>query len=100
LFSGGWCFLLLAGFYAAVDLAGWKKPAFPLVVIGMNSIAAYMIAHLFEGFIEGSLKTHLGVGTFQVFGEAYAPFLLGAGTLLAYWLILFWMYRRKLFLRI
>lgn len=100
LFSGGWCFLLLAGFYAAVDLAGWRKPAFPLVVVGMNSIAAYMIAHLFEGFIESSLKTHLGVAAFRVFGEAYEPFLLGAGTLLAYWLILFWMYRRKLFLRI
>jgi len=36
------------GLYAVVDLAGWRKPAFWLVVIGMNSIAAYMIAHLFE----------------------------------------------------
>jgi predicted acyltransferase len=55
LFSGGWCFWLLAAFYGAVDLAGWRKPAHWLVVIGMNSIAAYMIAHLFEDFIRGSL---------------------------------------------
>lgn len=100
LFSGGWCFLLLAAFYAAVDVAGWKRPAFWLVVIGMNSIAAYMIAHLFEDFIEKALLTHLGDGVFRAFGAAYEPFLLGASVLLAYWLILHWMYKRKLFLRI
>jgi heparan-alpha-glucosaminide N-acetyltransferase len=100
LFSGGWCFLLLAAFYAAVDLAGWRKPAFWLVVIGMNSIAAYMIAHLFEDFIRSSLRTHLGAGTFAAFGSAYEPFLMGSAILFFYWLILYWMYRRKLFLRI
>ena len=100
LFSGGWCFLLLAGFYAVVDVAGWKRPAFWLVVIGMNSIAAYMIAHLFEDFIAKALRTHLGDGVFLAFGPAYEPFLLGAGVLLGYWLILLWMYRRQLFLRI
>jgi len=100
LFSGGWCFLLLAGFYAVVDLGGRRKPAFPLVVIGMNSIAAYMIAHLFGNFIEKALRTHLGAGFFNAFGPAYEPFVMGLFILLAYWLILFWMYRRKLFLRI
>ncbi|MBP7570610.1 MAG: DUF5009 domain-containing protein [Acidobacteria bacterium] len=100
LFSGGWCFLLLAGFYAAIDLSGWKKWAFPLVVIGMNSIAAYMIAHLFENFIRDALRTHLGAAAFTAFGYAYEPFVLGAAILAGYWLILLWMYRRKLFLRI
>jgi heparan-alpha-glucosaminide N-acetyltransferase len=100
LFSGGWCFLLLAGFYALVDLAGWRKPAFPLIVIGMNSIAAYLIAHLFEDFIRSSLRTHLGAGTFAAFGTAYEPFVMGCAILFFYWLILHWMYRRKLFLRI
>ena len=100
LFSGGWCFLLLAAFYAVVDLAGWRKPAFWLVVIGMNSIAAYMNAHLFEDFIRSALRTHLGAGFFNAFGPAYEPFVMGLFILLAYWLILFWMYRRKIFLRI
>jgi predicted acyltransferase len=100
LFSGGWCFLLLAAFYAVVDLLGWRKPAFWLVVIGMNSIAAYMIAHLFEDFIRGALRTHLGAGTFAAFGAAYEPFVMGSAILFGYWLILYWMYKRKLFLRI
>ena len=100
LFSGGWCFWLLAAFYAAVDLAGWRKPAFPLVVIGVNSIAAYLMTYFFEEFIHGSLLTHLGAGTFEAFGAAYGPFVLGSAILFIYWLILYWMYRRRLFLRI
>jgi predicted acyltransferase len=100
IFSGGWCFLLLAAFYVVVDLWGQKALAFPLVVIGMNSIAAYCIAHLFDAFIEKNLVTHLGQSFFKLFGEAYAPFFHGTAMLLMFWLILFWMYRRKLFLRI
>jgi heparan-alpha-glucosaminide N-acetyltransferase len=100
LFSGGWCFLLLAAFYAVIDIWEQKGWAFPLKVIGMNSIAAYCIAHLFENFISSNLKTHLGQDFFKLFGEANEPFFHGAAVLLGMWLILFWMYRRKLFLRI
>ena len=100
LFSGGWCFLLLAGFYVVVDIVGLRRCAFPLTVIGMNSIAAYCIAHLFDGFIQKNLKTNLGQDFFKFFGDAYEPFLHGAATMLVFWLILYWMYRRKLFLRI
>ena len=59
-----------------------------------------MIAHLFEGFIHQALVTHLGAGTFKAFGEAYEPFVLGAAILFVYWVILYWMYKRKIFLRI
>jgi len=100
LYSGGWCFLLMAMFYAVIDMAGWKGWSFPLVVIGMNSIAAYCIAHLFDGFISKNLKTHLGPDAFGILGSEYEPFLHGAAVLAVYWLILYWMYRRKLFLRI
>jgi predicted acyltransferase len=100
LFSGGLCFLFLAGFSWIEDVKGYRKWAFPLVVIGMNSIAAYMIAHLFERFIRDSFRINLGERPFQIFGMGLEPFLTGMAVLLAYWLILFWMYRRKLFLRV
>jgi predicted acyltransferase len=100
LYSGGWCFLLLATLYAMIDIFGLKHWSFPLVVIGMNSIAAYCIAHLFENFIFKNLKTHLGQNAFKILGDAYEPFLHGAAVLLVFWLILFWMYRRRIFLRI
>jgi predicted acyltransferase len=100
LWSGGICLLLLAAFHEIVDRRGHRAAVFPLVVVGMNSIAAYLIAHLWPEFIGQDLKTHLGPGVFGAFGAAYAPVLQGACVLLALWLVLFWMYRRRLFLRI
>jgi predicted acyltransferase len=100
LFSGGWCCLFLAGFYAVVDVLEFRAWSFPLRVIGLNSIAAYCIAHLWDGFIARNLKTHLGQDFFAFAGKAYEPFFHGAGTFLVIWLVLLWMERRKVFLRI
>jgi predicted acyltransferase len=100
LFSGGWCFLILAAFYAVIDVANLRAWSFPLVVVGMNSIAAYLIAHLWDGFIARALNTHLGESTFAIAGKEYQPLLIGAAVLLTEWLILLWMYRRRIFLRI
>ena len=100
LFSGGLCFLFLAAFSWIIDVKGYKKWAFPLVVIGVNSIAAYMIAHLFDRFIADSFRIHVSDAVFQAFGTGVEPFTRGLAILTIYWLILFWMYRRKLFLKI
>ncbi|WP_337174975.1 DUF5009 domain-containing protein [Paludisphaera sp.] len=100
LYSGGFCFLLLAGFYAVVDVIGLKSWAFPLRVIGMNSIAAYCLAHLVENFIVDAFRTHLGPDVFRAFGAEYEPLARGVATLSILWLILFWMYRRRLFLKV
>ncbi|MDB5350736.1 MAG: hypothetical protein JWN86_1983 [Planctomycetota bacterium] len=100
LFSGGWCFLILALAYAIIDVIGLRLWAFPLIVIGANSIAAYLMAHWIEGFLSGSFKTHLGRDVFQVFGPEYEPVVHGAAVLAAMWLILLWMYRRRIFLRV
>jgi predicted acyltransferase len=100
LFSGGWCFLFMAAFYLVVDMLGYRAWAFPLVVIGMNSIAAYCSDHLFDDFIYNNLTINLGPKAFTFLGEAYEPLLHGAAALLVSWLILFWLYRRKIFLRI
>lgn len=100
LFSGGACFLLLAAFCWVIEARGWRRWSFPLIVIGLNSIAAYLIAHLFESFILSSFETHLGPSIFDVLGTGLTPLLQGMAVLGTYWLILLWMYRRKLFLRI
>jgi heparan-alpha-glucosaminide N-acetyltransferase len=100
LWSGGICFLLLALFYEVMDVRGRRRFAFPLVVVGMNSIAAYGIDHLFVRFIEQDLTTHLGPGFFFALGDAYAPLLEGLAVLTLLWLMLFWMWKRRIFLRI
>jgi predicted acyltransferase len=113
LYSGGWCFLMLAGFYAIMDALGFHAWGYPLRVIGANSIVAYCMAHLIYDFVVGSFRTHLGPrffkGSFETHGGAifsdvwrpvFEPFALGVAVLLVYWLILFWMYRRGIFVRI
>ena len=100
LFSGGWCCLLLAGFYAVVDVARRGRWAFPLIVIGANSIAAYLIAHLFVDFIRKALTTHLGAEIFRSGGAAYEPLVLGGATLAVMWALLYGMYRQRWFLKI
>jgi predicted acyltransferase len=100
LFSGGWCCLLLAGFYAGVDVARRGRWAFPLIVIGANSIAAYLIAHLFVDFIRKALTTHLGAEIFRSGGAAYEPLVLGGATLAVMWALLYGMYRQRWFLKI
>ena len=100
LFSGGMCFGLLTLFYYLIDVRGHKTWAFPLVVVGMNSIAIYCLVHLIDRFIINSFYIHFGHGPFQVFGPAYEPLLIGIATLAVFYLILRWMYRRKLFIRI
>jgi len=100
LFSGGICFLFLAAFCWIIEAKGYRKWAFPLVVIGTNSIAAYLIAHWWERFFLSSFRIHLGASTFQFLGAGLEPLIIGMAVLSAYWLILYWMYRRKLFLKI
>src|SRR5262245_29601649 len=63
-FSAGWTFALLAMFYAVIDVLGWKRWSFPLVVVGMNSIAMYLLANLMAGWVRTQLQIHLGKGPF------------------------------------
>jgi predicted acyltransferase len=100
LFSGGICFLFLAGFCWLIEVKGWRRWTFPLIVIGANSIAAYLIAHLWERFFIDTFRIHLGAHCFAFFGTPYEPFFRGLAVLTAYWLVLWWMFRRKLFLKI
>lgn len=100
LFSGGACILLLAAFCWVIETRGYRRWAFPLLVIGANSIAAYLMAHLLEDFIVSSFQIHLGQGIFDSFGAGVQPLLQGTAILVTFWLLLFWMYRRKILLRI
>ena len=117
LFSGGLCLFLLAAFYAVIDIWQFRRWAFPWIVIGMNSIAAYCMAEYLltggdsseAGWIEKNLKIHFGQDAFKFLdrwlhlppgNQTYEPFLVGAAIVLVIWLILYYMYRHKIFLKI
>jgi heparan-alpha-glucosaminide N-acetyltransferase len=100
LFSGGWVTLLLAAFVAVVDWRGWKRWAFPLVVVGLNPITLYCIWQLSGSFVRQQFRIHFGQQIFEIFGKTWIPMLERGSVLLILWLIVWWMYRRKIFLRI
>jgi predicted acyltransferase len=101
IFSGGLCFLFLAFFFGVVDIAGKKKWAFFFKVLGVNSIAAYVIADGgLRGYISDALHTHLGQNYDVIAGAAYAPLINGILVLFLEWLILYWMYKKKIFIKI
>jgi predicted acyltransferase len=98
LWAGGWSYLALAALYWIVDVKGWRKWAFPFVVIGMNAITAYMLWGLFGRVFRmaadtmvGGLRQYMG-GWYDAVGWSVAMGLL--------WLALYGLYRTKTFIRI
>jgi heparan-alpha-glucosaminide N-acetyltransferase len=100
LFSTGWVLLILAAYYYVIDVRGYRRWTFPLVVVGMNSIAMYFLVHVIADYTSRALRIHLGRSVFEVFGPAVAPITIGAVTLGILWMMLWWMYRRRIFIRI
>jgi len=100
LYSGGLVVLILAGFYALIELKGWRRWAFPLLVVGMNSIAVYAMSWTMETFFGDALDRHFGGAISFIAGTTFQPVLHGFLVVLIFWLVLYWMYRRKLFVKI
>lgn len=97
LLTGGLAIMLMAGFYWLIDLRGRRRWAFPLLVIGMNSLFIYFAAR----FVPFGKLAQWAVGSdlAAVFGSGRTLFLaltqLGLELL-----VLFWLYSRKTFIRI
>ena len=107
LFSGAYVIWMLAGFYFLFDILPLKVLAFPLVVVGMNSIAIYLMGELLRGWtINKVVRIHL-TGLFEtIFGtdalanDRYGPIIFTTAAALIFWLVAWLLYRRKAFLRI
>ncbi|SHF74166.1 Predicted acyltransferase [Mariniphaga anaerophila] len=96
LLTGGISFLLMALFYLIIDHWGFKKWAFYFQVIGMNSIFVYLFARIVDvsritGFFLGWLAKPLGEN---------GNVLLIVGNLAVIWLVLYFMYKKKIFIRV
>ena len=100
IYSTGWVTLVLVVFVAIVEWRGWKRWTFPFVIVGLNPITLYCMWQLMGGFIRENIQRHISRNIFEVYGEPYSPVLQRALVLLVLWLIILWMYRRKIFLRI
>lgn len=94
---GGLSLLLLALFYYIIDVLGYKKWAFFFKVIGMNSILIYMSGH----FIHWEYTTKETFGWLgQLVGDPYNIVVMVACYLGIKWAFLYFMYQKKVFLRV
>ncbi len=92
--SAGWACLMFLAFYWIVDVRGWKRWGFPFVVIGMNAVAIYMSQSIVPWASIVSIFTSSGT---RLFGS-FTPFVLAICTMTLEWLVLYWMYKKKIFL--
>jgi predicted acyltransferase len=97
LFSGAYVLWILGAFYMIIDVVGFKWWAFLLVVLGVNSILLYLMGQLMKGWTAQQLKIHFGQ---TIFDGPSGPILEASAVMGVFWLICFWLYRQRLFVRI
>lgn len=98
LYAGGWSILLLAIFYALIDVAGLKKWSMPFVWIGTNSILIYMAAHGLVNF--ESTSQFLFGGLINQAPEMWQEALLWIGVAVIQLNALYFLYKKKWFLKV
>lgn len=96
LLTAGVSAVLLALFYYCIDVAGFRKWAFFFVVIGMNPIVIYLLAR-FVDF--NGIAIFLTYGFIQKCGR-FQDLLLALNVALLQWLLVYYLYRQKVFIKI
>ncbi|MEP6749587.1 MAG: DUF5009 domain-containing protein [Bacteroidota bacterium] len=95
--TGGYSLILLSIFYYIIDIRGYKKWAFFFKVIGMNSILIYMSGHFINwAFTNDAFFHWLG----QLVGNPYNAVAMSVCYVFVKWCFLYFMYRKKVFLRV
>lgn len=97
LYSAGWVLLMLLAFVWLVELKGYRRLAFPLVVVGMNSIFVYVIFQMFRRGVENVVGAL--TGRFLWIGTL-APVAHATLTLAVIWYFCYWLYQRKIFFKL
>jgi len=85
---------MFLAFYWIVDVRGRRRWSFPFVVIGMNAVAIYMAGSIVP------LRRIIGIFTDPLAATIgpWSALFQAIAVLIVEWLILYWMYRRKIFL--
>lgn len=95
--SGGISFLFMALFYWLIDVRGYRKWAFPFKVIGLNSLFIYLVS----GLVDFSYTSrYLLNGFLQMSGEDMQRFIVQLGVLLLEFGLLYFMYRKRIFIKV
>ena len=96
LVSAGYSLLLLAFFYWVIDVKRYKKWAFFFIVIGLNAITIYVVEWVVNFDV---IAGYLVQGVAELAGSAKL-LILALGALMLKWLLLWLLYRQKIFLKV
>lgn len=97
LLSGAIAFLVLWLFHLIIDIGGHTRWCFYFRVIGMNSITIYMIHRLVDLHY---ISRRFFVGFAHLVPAAWYDVVIEAGVVIVGWLILYFLYRKKIFLKV
>lgn len=97
LLTAGMGFLITAVFYLIIDVWHFKKWAFFFRVIGMNSIVIYLL-YRFVDFNEMSKLIFSGL--YAPVDPKFQPALEHLGGIILIWLVMYFLYKKKIFIKI
>jgi predicted acyltransferase len=97
LVSGGWAFIFMAVFYWLIDVMKYQKWVFFFKVIGMNSLATYLLYYFINFYYTSNL---LFYGFYAPLPEEWQKVAEATGALFLVWMTLYFMYRKKIFLKV
>jgi predicted acyltransferase len=95
LWGGGWSFLLLALFHGVIDVARIRAWAYPFLVIGGNALLAYML----DAFFFWRIKIFWAWAWPDWPATPFTDLLVPTFEIVLLWMILWYLYRRRLFVR-
>lgn len=98
--SGGWTILALVSFYWLIDVKKKRKWSLFFAVVGMNPLFIYLFAHIGGADLLYNVVKPFVMGVFSWAGILTAEIMTSLVTWFLLWYVCFWMYKRRIFIRI
>lgn len=94
---GSYSLIMFALFYYLIEVKGWHRWTFAFRVIGLNSITIYLAQRIVDF---GHISDFFLKGIASKCPETVAPIILSAGYVSVCWLFLYFLYRKRIFLKV
>ncbi|WP_117880446.1 acyltransferase family protein [Aureibaculum luteum] len=98
--SGGWSLIALALCYWLIDVKKYQKGVLFFAVVGMNPLFIYLFAHIGGAKLINKILLPFSNALFGWTGELNAQIILSCMVLFMLWYICYWMYKKRIFIKI
>lgn len=98
--SGSWCLLALVFSYWLIDIKKIRKWAKFFAIVGMNPLFIYLFAHVGGDELIYKIVKPFTMGIFSWAGDLSAKIITSAVVWFCLWYICYWLYKRKIFIKI